>query len=171
MAGYLVDVFLNFATGTFKSGYHIEFVMDSYEGAQQLSEILAMLEMFPKLMGRRGKFVVYLKSGECACSLLLNMGAHQSLMKLHNIIAERDLMNKNNRRINCEVANISKQVNAATEQVQRIKRMDINKLSSKLQETARARLNNPNASYEELAQILGITKSGVVNRLRKMLQK
>ena len=43
-------------------------------------------------------------------------------------------------------------------------------LSSKLQATAIARVENPDATYEELAQVLQITKSGVVNRLRKITQ-
>jgi DNA-binding transcriptional regulator WhiA len=39
-----------------------------------------------------------------------------------------------------------------------------------LQETAYARVNNPDATYEELAALLYITKSGLVNRLRKIIQ-
>ena len=43
-------------------------------------------------------------------------------------------------------------------------------LSPKLQETAMMRVQNPDATYEELANMLGITKSGMVNRLRKIIQ-
>ena len=173
VAEYLGRVFASYASGSISGGYHIEFALDSYEEASELSEILAMWEMLPKLIGRKGKFVVYLKSGECVCGLLLVMGANNSLMKLHNEIAMRDLKNNANRRANCDAANIEKQVVAAAQQVEHIKRMRdsgaLYELPYKLRETAVARLENPDASYEELAQILGITKSGVVNRLRRLI--
>ncbi|MCL2846527.1 MAG: DNA-binding protein WhiA [Firmicutes bacterium] len=170
VARFVVDTFLRCASGSMKSGYHIEFSFDTYEESVELSEILAMFEMLPKLMGRNGKFIVYLKSGECVCSLLALMGATNSLMMLHNEIALRDVRNNSNRRANCDTANIAKQIEAAATQVEAIRKINVSSLSEKLRETAQARLAHPEASYEELAQILGITKSGVVNRLRKITE-
>ena len=172
VAEYVATAFLNHATGSLTRGYHIEFALDSYEEAGELSAILAMFEMLPKLIGRGGKFVVYLKSGECLCNLLALVGANRSLMQLHNEIAMRDLKNNANRRANCDTANIAKQVNAAHTQIEVIIEMQrtgkLADLSPRLRETALARIENPDASYEELALLLGITKSGVVNRLRNL---
>jgi len=98
------------------------------------------------------------------------MGAGNSLLKLHNEIALRDVRNKANRLANCDTANIGKQVQTATQQIEAIKQINMDKLSPKLREAAIERINNPEASYEELANILGITKSGVVNRLKKILE-
>ena len=84
------------------------------------------------------------------------------------------IRNNANRAANCDSGNIAKQVKAASYQINLIKQMQasgaLQTLSSKLQETAAARVENPDATYEELAQILHITKSGVVNRLRKIIQ-
>ena len=82
------------------------------------------------------------------------------------------MRNNANRAANCDTGNIAKQVRASNAQIKKIddliKSGEIKKLSRKLQETALARVENPNATYEELAEILGITKSGVVNRLKKI---
>ncbi len=84
------------------------------------------------------------------------------------------IRNNANRVANCDSGNINKQVKAASHQIAIIQQMQadgtLQTLSSKLQETATARVENPNATYEELARILNITKSGLVNRLRKIIQ-
>ena len=84
------------------------------------------------------------------------------------------IRNNANRAANCDAGNIAKQVKAASYQIGLIQEMtadgSLRKLSPKLQETATARMENPDATYEELAHILHMTKSGVVNRLRKIIQ-
>lgn len=84
------------------------------------------------------------------------------------------MRNNANRAANCDSGNIAKQVRAASHQISLIKEMQADgrfrKLSPKLQETATARIENPDATYEELAHLLHITKSGVVNRLYKIIQ-
>ena len=84
------------------------------------------------------------------------------------------IRNNANRAANCDAGNIAKQVKAASQQISMIEQMQANgtlqSLSPKLQETALMRVQNPDATYEELAQLLKITKSGVVNRLRKIIQ-
>ncbi len=84
------------------------------------------------------------------------------------------MRNNANRAANCDAGNIAKQVKAASYQIALIEQMKtdgtLQTLSPKLQETATARVENPDVTYEELARILQITKSGVVNRLRKIIQ-
>lgn len=84
------------------------------------------------------------------------------------------IRNNANRAANCDSGNIAKQVRAASHQIALIEQMQadgtLQSLSPKLQETATVRVENPNATYEELARLLHITKSGVVNRLRKIIQ-
>jgi hypothetical protein len=185
VAAFVAGIFLQRASGSIQSGspdgesrrtagYHIEFPFDDYEKAQDFSQILAMFEMFPKLIGRKDKAVVYLKSGECLCNLLALVGANRSLMELHNEIALRQLRNVSNRRANCDTANIEKQVATATQQIEAIRKLGtsgkLHTLPQKLQDTAQARLDNPDASCEELGAILGITKSGIIHRLNKLVQ-
>lgn len=84
------------------------------------------------------------------------------------------MRNNANRAANCDHGNIAKQVKAASYQIQVINELNqrglLGTLSPKLQATAVMRVKHPDATYEELAQLLDITKSGVVNRLRKIVQ-
>ena len=84
------------------------------------------------------------------------------------------IRNNANRAAKCDAGNIAKQVKAASQQIAIIEQMQadgtLQSLSPKLQETAMMRVQNPDATYEELANMLGITKSGMVNRLRKIIQ-
>lgn len=84
------------------------------------------------------------------------------------------IRNNANRAANCDAGNIAKQVKAASQQIAIIEQMQaagtLQSLTLKLQETALMRVQNPDATYEELAGLLHITKSGVVNRLRKIIQ-
>ncbi len=84
------------------------------------------------------------------------------------------IRNNANRAANCDTGNIAKQVRAASQQIALIRQMQadgtLQKLTPKLQETAAVRVENPDATYENLAHLLHITKSGVVNRLRKIIQ-
>ena len=84
------------------------------------------------------------------------------------------IRNNANLAANCDTGNIAKQVRAASQQIALIRQMQadgtLQKLTPKLQETAAVRVENPDATYENLAHLLHITKSGVVNRLRKIIQ-
>lgn len=84
------------------------------------------------------------------------------------------IRNHANRAANCDAGNIAKQVKAASSQIAIIEQMKndgtLENLSPKLQQTALVRVQNPDATYEELAAMLHITKSGFVNRLRKIIQ-
>ena len=75
------------------------------------------------------------------------------------------IRNNANRAANCDSGNIAKQVKAASSQIVIIEQMQadgtLQSLTPKLQETALVRVQNPDATYEELAHILKITKSGV----------
>ena len=168
----VANMFYYVSSGYIADGYHLEFPCDSHEEARGLAEILAAYEMLPKLIERKGKVVVYLKSGECMCNLLALIGARVALLELHNKIALRGARNLANRRANFDIANLTKQANSASRQVEAAKRLvesgDVDKLSPRLQETVHARIKYKEASLEELANILDVSKSGLVNRLKKI---
>lgn len=157
-----------------RSGYHIEFAFEKADNAREFCEILAGFEILPKLTERNGKSVIYIKSSDCICNLLAMIGATRSLLALNNEIAVRELRNTSNRRVNCDTYNINKQVEAGRIQADAIRKMDADGrlmgLDTKLREVAEARLANPDMNLEELAQILGLTKSCVVHRLRKLME-
>lgn len=46
--------------------------------------------------------------------------------------------------------------------------MGLNSLSPVLEEIAHVRLNNPESTLQEIAEMVGISKSGVRNRFRRI---
>jgi DNA-binding protein WhiA len=184
LTAFISGVFLSCGGGQIemgenhKAGYDIEFSFENIVNSRIFCELLSQFEILPKLTLQQNSAVIRVQSADCICNFLALSGATKCLMEMNNEIAMRSLRNDANRRANCDAGNIEKQVDTAARQIavinEKIKNGEIKNLSKKLQATALVRVNNPNATYEELAGMLCITKSGVVNRLRKccqMLQK
>ena len=127
-----------------------------------------------RIVQRKKYFVLYIKEGAGIVDLLNIMEAHVSLMKLENLRIVKEMRNSINRRVNCEVANITKTVNAASKQIEDItyikEHYGFDNLPMNLREMAEVRLENPDATLSELGQILDppVGKSGVNHRLRKL---
>ena len=89
---------------------------------------------------------------------------------------EKDLRNGVNRRVNCETANLTKVVDAAQEQIAAIRRLQeqelLDSLPEKLRLSAQLRLDNPEATLQELADMMDppVSKSAMNHRMRKLLQ-
>ena len=85
------------------------------------------------------------------------------------------MRNTVNRRVNCETANLTKVVDASMEQVAAIrklqKRGQLKDLPPKLRETAKLRLDNPEATLQELAAMQDppVSKSAMNHRMRKLV--
>jgi DNA-binding protein WhiA len=172
---YLRGAFLcNGSMSNPSGGYHLEFAMDSEEQARQLIELLGSFALEAKLAKRKKRYVVYLKEGAGIVDLLNVMGAHHALLRLENLRVEKEVRNSINRQVNCETANIEKTVNAAARYIEDIQYIKEHQgfagLPPKLRQTAEARLANPEASLQELGQLLEpqLGKSGVNHRLRKL---
>ena len=86
------------------------------------------------------------------------------------------MKNKVNRIVNCDSANMGKIVEAAQAQIAAIRQLQereaFEALSPALQQTARLRLENPEANLEELAALSDppVSKSAVNHRLRKLVE-
>jgi len=158
------------ATGSFQNGYHLEFAVEDSAIAHRLCDKLAPHDIFANISTADSHVRVYIKDSESICNLLALVGANQSLYKLNDQIAMRSVMNATNRRANCDNANIAKQIQTSTKQVEIISALDLKKLPEDLRQTALARLENPDATMDELAQILGISKSGTLHRMKKLTQ-
>lgn len=155
-----------------RAGYHLEFVFSTYAGADSFCELLSELDFMPKLIERKG-FVVYFNNAKEIGELLLLMGAKQGEKKLKKIIKSRAVNNNINRQMNCEMSNISKQVNASIRQRNAIMNIEqtvgIDSLGEELAVVCRGRLNSPQSSMETLAEELNISKSCLNHRLRKIM--
>ena len=159
-----------------KKSYHFEIVCTAPEKARQLQELLASYDVDAKVVLRKRHYVVYIKEGSQIVELLGLMGAHISLMQLENVRIVKEMRNSVNRKVNCETANLNKTVSAAVRQAEDIRyiqeKIGLDKLPMDLEETARLRLENTEASLKELGDMLSpkVGKSGVNHRLRKLSQ-
>lgn len=154
--------------------YHIEFVTNNSEHAEDLSQIINSFHLNSKIVVRKENYVVYLKEAEQIVDLLNIIGAHQSLLKLEDIRVLKDVRNNINRIVNCETANLSKTIDASMRQIENIEmiktHMGLNKLPHSLREIAEIRIENPDASLKEIGSLLNppIGKSGVNHRFKKI---
>lgn len=157
-----------------KTGYHLEVVFDGEQAAAAFIELLDRFQIIGSLIARGDKFVVYLKSRESISDFLAILGASNSLKKLENISAAREESNNENRRGNCYAGNADRSMTASAEQALAIGKLKaqgkLALLPEALRETAQARLEEPELSLSELAQKLGLTKSCLNHRLRKLME-
>ncbi|MBO6263579.1 MAG: DNA-binding protein WhiA [Clostridia bacterium] len=156
------------------TGYHLEFVFTNYQTATDFCEILSEIYFLPKLVERKGNFVVYLKSSDEISDLLATMGASNAVLKLAEITVEKEVSNNENRRLNCEVSNLNKQTVAAVKQIVAARKIEeilgLDNIDLKLKETAKARIESKGMTMSELAAHLGVTKSCLNHRLRKIVE-
>lgn len=156
--------------------YHLEIKCNSNKKSEQLINLLKKFNIEGKMVARKGSYVVYLKEGEGIVDVLNVMEAHVSLMEMENIRILKGMSNYYNRQVNCETANIKKTVATSVRQIENInyiiKNKGIEYLPPKLQDIALIRIDNPDASLQELGERLEppLGKSGVNHRLRKICQ-
>ena len=157
-----------------EKSYHLVFVCSIREQAGQLKDIIREFQIDAKSVRRKKYEVVYLKEGSGIVDLLNVMGAHVSLMNLENLRIVKEMRNSVNRRVNCETANISKTVTAASKQIEDIllirDKYGFDNLPDNLRQMAEVRLEYPDAALKELGGYLdpAVGKSGVNHRLRKL---
>lgn len=156
--------------------YHMEITTAHQAVARETYTLMhEMLNFYPKIAGRSGSQVLYLKQSDLISDFLTFLGAPVASMGIIEAKLEKDLNNKVNRRCNCDDANISKVVEAAQEQLNAIRiireRGQLEKLPEKLQQAALARENNPLSSLTELAGMMipPITKPAMNHRLKKLI--
>ena len=157
------------------SDYHLEMVTGNEDFAHSIIKVMHTFSMKAKLTDRKNDYIVYLKDGESITNFLRVIGAHNSMMELENVRVLKEMRNNVNRRVNCETANLGKVVKAAVRQVNCIKFIDehmgLSELPQALQDTARLRLEYPDASLNELVEYsCGIGKSGINHLLKKLLE-
>ena len=164
--------------------YHLEIVCPTEDKAKQLCSCINSFwqqeeGMEAKIIARsksggRRSFVVYLKEGNQISDLLNICETYRCLMEMENIRVEKEIANSLNRKLNCEMANMVKTINAAQEQKNDIllieERIGLERLPAELEQLARIRLEDTEISLKELGEKLTppIGKSGVNHRLRKI---
>lgn len=154
--------------------YHMEFVYETEEEALGIRNLLSEMHLNAGLIGRKGRYVVYIKDSEAIFEMLSILGAHESLMKFENIRILKEMREDVQRKVNCETANLQKTVSAAVRQISDIEyirdHFGFSALPENLQEIAALRLARPEASLKELSEALHppLGRSGTNHRLRKL---
>ena len=176
-AAFLRGVF--FAGGSVtdpQKRYHLELATSHLQVSRELEVLLRECGYPPKSVARNGSFITYFKQSDQIEDFLTLNGAPVAAMKIMSAKLEKDLRNSVNRRLNCDNANLDKAVEAAQEQLEAIRRLQqaglLEQLPEKLQMTAALRLENPELTLSELAEVFDppVTKSCLNHRLRKILQ-
>lgn len=156
-----------------RTGYHFEVVFSNRVAASDFCELLFDFEILAKCVTRKDSAVVYVKSKEVISDLLNLIQADNCLKMLNKIVEVKNISNNANRVSNCSVSNIDKTVTASVAQIKAIEIIaqttGLQSLSPNLFELAEARLADPNASMQELANRLGISKSCLSHRMRKII--
>ena len=177
---YLRGLFL--ATGSINdpktSRYHLEFLIDDYDYALFICELLDDYSLNSKIIERNNGFMVYLKEAEKISDFLKIMNAVNSVLYYEDIKAYREHKNLVNRLNNCEQANIEKTINSALEQIRYIEIIEdtigLDALDDRLKNVAIYRKRYSEVSLSELSNIISLecniklTKSGLNHRLRKI---
>jgi DNA-binding transcriptional regulator WhiA len=156
------------------SGPHVEFVLRALEPAATLGGLLADLGVRAGSSIRRGHHVVYLKGKDDIVALLGLMGANRGVLELETQRVGADVRSRLNRLINAEEANLGRTVRAADRQLGAIDTLErdgtLARLAPSLRETAATRRRMPDADLETLASALGVSRSAVNHRLRRLVQ-
>ena len=158
-------------------GYHMELATTHQSVAREgYTLIYEAVGFYPKSAPRGGGQVLYLKQSDRISDLLIFLGAPVAAMGIIEAKLEKELKNKVVRRCNCDDANTSKVVEAAQEQLSAIRFLRelglMESLPAKLQQAAKGREENPEASLTELAAVMEppITKPAMSHRLKKLVE-
>lgn len=156
------------------TGYHLEFVFSNYQTATDFCEILSEAYFMPKLTARKESYVVYFKTIDEISDLLAFIGATKAVLTVSEIAVEKDMNNDMNRKINCEMSNMVKQMDASVKQIRAIDKIEetigLKSLPEGLRQVAEARLKFKKNTLSEIADELGITKSCLNHRFRKIIE-
>ena len=158
------------------SGYHLELVTSHFSITKQANYLLTDMGYPMAMTNRRGNYLLYSKDSAVIEDFLSALGATQAAMNLMLAKVEREMSNNINRKVNCDVANLNKTIEAAARQVEAIQRLQrtgkFDKLSAPLRETANLRLAHPEMSLTELLPLFSepVSRPGLNNRLRKLVQ-
>ena len=152
---------------------HLEIVASRENIAQLLFDLFKFMGLNVKKTLRKLAHVIYFKQTESISAFLTIVGAHGGVLKLESIQVYKDIKNNLNRQVNFEQANQDRTINSAQESIINIKKIirtvGLDSLPKNLRETASLRMEYPEATLTELAELSGnTTKSGINHRLRRL---
>ena len=167
------------------SNYHLEIVSSSQSYAKWLSHLINKIldhHFTSKVAARRKQWIVYMKRSDQISEFLVLIGATDACLKFESVRIDRDEANIDNRLINLDTANMSKTLGTSQKQIRRINYL-LEKdgwsafPSPKMAALMQLRLDHPEASMGELAELLSeelsatVTKSNINHLFRALEEK
>ena len=126
---------------------------------------------------RKGAVGLFYRNESSIEDFLTACGGNKALFTFFDVFVKKDLRNTENRATNCVAKNILKSVEAGALQIQAIEALMahgmFDDLSPQIKKTALLRIDNPEISLIELAEMHEppISKSGLNHRLSKLIDQ
>ena len=156
--------------------YHLELVTAHFNVSRQTYSLLLETGFSPKETSRGGNYIIYFKQSSAIEDFLTYLGAPIHAMEIMSAKIEKDVRNTVNRKVNCDTANVTKTVDAAAAQIEIIMKLKaagvFETLPEKLRQTADLRVDHPELSINELAEVATppVTKSCMNHRMRRLAE-
>ncbi|MDR1089095.1 MAG: DNA-binding protein WhiA [Coriobacteriales bacterium] len=157
-----------------KRDFHFELSCGHEILAHGLVALLAQNAIPAKAITRRSSWIVYIKGAEPIVDFLALVGAHQSVLAIEEVRVTKSIRNDENRRVNAEMANQAKSIEASLSQIHNIQLLrdtkGLESLPKALQEVALLRLSHPDVSLRELGELAvpPLSKSAINHRIRRI---
>ena len=158
--------------------YHLEFSVPHKNLASDLERIIGEIEEInaePRIVQRKGSYVVYIKGSDNIEDMLTYIGAPMSALNIMQSRMVKSVRNRVNRRINSETANLNKTADASAKQLIAIdlicEKRGLDSLPDDLREIAFIRMEHPEFNLRELGNALPvpISRSGANHRIQRLM--
>lgn len=154
--------------------YHLELVFSHIQPAMDVNGKLIEYGIFGKVTNRKDKYVLYIKKKEKIKDFIAFINANVSVLKLTDLMINKEMVNDANRRMNCDMWNVNKQVDASHKQIKAIEIIEKNKgldsLKKNLRDVCLLRREYPEETLLELSERINLSKSCLNHRLRKIIE-
>lgn len=156
--------------------YHMDFSFFCENERDTVLELIINSGFDFKASKRKNKYIVYVKDSAVIEDFIVYMGASAAAFDIMNSKIVHDFRNSVNRQVNCDTANIEKQLQAVKKYTDAISALietgKIDSLPADLKETAILRIENDQLSLTDLGKLMNpqVSKSGVRHRLERILK-
>ena len=161
-----------YSSNTLNTNYHLELRFTDDAFAAVIADSYPELEFH--FLSRKSNALLYIKDSEKIADFLVYVNATKAKFTLEDVIISRSVRNQINRQKNCDVANIGKTVTAAGKQlaaIAKLRQMGVfDGLPDQLKDIALLREKYNEATLDEIADMLNISKSGANHRFAKLIE-
>lgn len=160
------------------SKYSIELVIKRLTFSEAFKDLLAEFEINYTYYYKNANHYIYIKNSNDIAKFLGIIGAQQTLLQFEACRVEKDMRNSINRAVNCDKANASRLVKAASKQILAINFLKekgcFNALPDELKKIAELRLEFPEFSLNDLVSEqaslgISISRSSLMRKLNNII--